>query len=125
MVLLLVRALPPARLSALVEATLAMGMAPVVEAANADEVAVALETRATIVGVNARDLRSFQVDTSAPQQALASIPDDRIAVHMSGIHTRADFMAVADGRADAVLIGESLMRAAQPAEQLQKLLGTL
>lgn len=123
MVLLVVRALEPARLSALVEATLAAGMAPIVEAADAEELALALDTRASIVGVNARDLRSFQVETSAAQQALAIIPEDRIAVHMSGVHTRADFLRIAEGRADAVLIGESLMRAPHPEEQLQKLLG--
>jgi indole-3-glycerol phosphate synthase len=122
MVLLVVRALPAARLNALVAATIAAGMAPVVEAANAAEVAIALATRADIVGVNARDLESFRVDTSAAQVVLADIPADRIAVHMSGIHTPADFSAVSTGRADAVLIGESLMRAERPSERLAELL---
>jgi indole-3-glycerol phosphate synthase len=54
---------------------------------------------------------------------LTRIPAERIAVHMSGVHTRADFLAVAAGRADAVLIGESLMRAPLPNQQLRELLG--
>ena len=122
MVLLIVRALSPERLIALTEATIAAGMAPVVEAANAREVATALATRACIVGVNARDLETFSVDTSAARGPLASIPADRIAVHMSGVRTRADFMAVGSGRADAVLIGESLMCAERPSQQLAELL---
>ena len=123
MVLLLVRALSPVRLAQLVDATCAAGMAPVVEAADAGELARALETKASIVGVNARDLRSFCVDTDAAQRALANIPSDRVAVHMSGVHTRADFAAIARGRADAVLIGESLMRAESPTQQLREFLG--
>jgi indole-3-glycerol phosphate synthase len=122
MVLLIVRALPSRRLSALVDATLAAGMAPVVEAADARELESALATSATIIGVNARDLGSFQVDTSAAQSALASVPADRVAVHMSGVHTRADFLTIRRGRADAVLIGESLMRSATPSQQLAELL---
>jgi indole-3-glycerol phosphate synthase len=122
MVLLVVRALPAGRLNALVDATLAAGMAPVVEAADARELDSALATSATIIGVNARDLGSFEVNTSAAQSALASVPADRIAVHMSGVHTRADFLAIRRGRADAVLIGESLMRSTAPSQHLAELL---
>lgn len=122
MVLLLVRALPGARLSALVEATLARGLSPVVEAADANELQAALATRATLIGVNARDLRTFRVDKSAAHRALAQIPAERIAIHMSGVHTAQDLADVASGRADAVLIGESLMRAEDPAAKLRELL---
>lgn len=124
MVLLVVRALPAARLHALVEATCAAGMAPVVEAADAAEVRVALATRARIVGVNARDLRTFEVDVDAAGVALSAIPADRVAVHMSGVRTRDDYVQLSRGRADAVLIGEGLMRAADPGQRLRELLGT-
>ena len=93
------------------------------EAATAAEVQIALQTRATIVGVNARDLRTFKVDPVAAQQSLALIPRERIAVHMSGIHSPADFASIAQGRADAVLIGESLMRASAPSVKLRELRG--
>jgi indole-3-glycerol phosphate synthase len=122
MVLLVVSALDPARLNTFVDITLQAGLAPVVEAANASELTQALATRATIIGVNARNLGSFQIDTDAAQKVLASIPRDRIAIHMSGIRTRADFQAIAQGRADAVLIGESLMRSPNPTTHLIDLL---
>jgi indole-3-glycerol phosphate synthase len=121
MVLLIVRALPAARLNTLCDAVLAAGMAPVVEAADADEVRVALGTRARIVGVNARDLRTFRVDPQLAHEALRLIPADRIAVHMSGVRSHADFREIAGGRADAVLVGESLMRAQQPSAKLREL----
>lgn len=123
MALLIVRALSPERLHMLCDAALERGLAPVMEAANLEEVEVALETRATIVGVNARDLRTFKVDPAAAQQVLAAIPSDRIAVHMSGVHSAADYTAIAQGRADAVLIGESLMRAPIPSIKLRELQG--
>ncbi|HET8939232.1 MAG TPA: indole-3-glycerol-phosphate synthase [Polyangiales bacterium] len=121
MVLLIVRALPGRRLHALCDAVLAAGMAPVVEAANADEVVVALGTRARIIGVNARDLRTFRVDPQAAHDVLRIIPADRIAVHMSGVRAHADFREIAQGRADAMLVGESLMRAQQPSAKLREL----
>ncbi|HKU39855.1 MAG TPA: indole-3-glycerol phosphate synthase TrpC [Polyangiales bacterium] len=123
LVLLIVRALPGARLEQLVDATLQRGLAPVVEAADANELERALATPAVVVGVNARDLRSFKVDKGAAQRALAEIPPERVAVHMSGVHTPADFSEIAAGRADAVLVGESLMRAPDPALKLRELRG--
>lgn len=121
MVLLLVRALPVERLRVLCDATLAAGLAPVVEAASGAEVEVALGTQAPAIGVNARDLRTFKVDPAAAQSALQLIPRDRIAVHMSGVHTAGDYRSVGSGRADAVLIGESLMRAPDPTAKLRAL----
>lgn len=123
MVLLIVRAVSRERLHALCDAVIEAGMAPVVEAANAQEVETALTTSATIVGVNARDLRTFKVDPQAAQAVLQMVPADRIAVHMSGVRSAADFRAIAAGRADAVLVGESLMRAERPSEKLRELLG--
>ena len=110
LVLLLVRALSPARLHALVDEARARGLVPVVEAADAAELAIALETPAEVVDVNARDLRTFAVDPDAAAQALAPVPADRVAVFMSGIRSREDFRWAAQTRADAVLVGEGLMR---------------
>jgi indole-3-glycerol phosphate synthase len=122
MLLLVVRALPGARLHALVDATLAAGIAPVVEAANVEEVEAALRTRAPIIGVNARDLRTFRVEPSVAHAVLARVDAERVAVHMSGVHNHGDLMKIGAGRADAVLIGESLMRAVSPARKLAELL---
>lgn len=119
MVLLIVRALPPSVLSGLVDEVQRQGMAPVVEAADEDEIEIALATRAVIVGVNARDLRSFRVDPARARQVLARVPADRVAVHMSGIKSGDDLVALGDSRADAVLVGEALMRAPDPGAQLK------
>ena len=103
MVLLIVRAVPSRRLSALVDATLAAGMAPVVEAADARELESALATSATIIGVNARDLGSFQVDTSAAQSVLAmgvpARPHCRCTWKWRA-HTRMDFLTIRQVDAD-------------------------
>src|SRR5262249_28774954 len=125
MVLLIVRALQEPQLNALVAEVERQGMAPVVEAADADELAVALRTSAKIVGVNARDLRTFQVDGQHARELIGRIPEARIAVHMSGIRSAEDLARVAQSRADAVLVGEGLMRAERPGDQLRSWLSAL
>lgn len=114
LVLLLARVLSDAELARLIGETRARGMEPVVEAADEAELQRALRTDATIVGVNARDLRSFQVDSTHAARLVDEIPADRVAVFMSGVRTAQDFARVRETRADAVLIGEGLMRQANP-----------
>lgn len=124
-VLLIVRALEPSRLQELVDACAVRGLAPVVEAASPAELDVALETGAAIVGFNARDLTSFDVDPAAAARAVNRIPPGRVAVYMSGIRSRGDFERVAGGRADAALIGEGLMRQGDPETTLKTWRGAL
>lgn len=121
MVLLLVRALPVGVLRAYVQAARAHGLAPVVEAANESELDAALESGATIVGMNARDLKTFRIDSDMAERSMARIPDVNIALFMSGIRDRDDVARVARTRADAVLVGEGLMRAADPGAKLTEL----
>jgi indole-3-glycerol phosphate synthase len=124
LVLLLVRVLSDERLAALIAGARARGLEPVVEAADADELTRALALPAMIVGVNARDLRSFGVNPRSALELIDRIPAERVAVFMSGVRTPADFAAVAQGRTDAVLIGEGLMRAPEPGAALRALLET-
>lgn len=124
MVLLLVRALAPDELHALVAEAHAAGLAPVVEAADEHELHIALETDATIVGVNARDLRTFKVDPAYARRVLDVIPSERIAVLMSGITAAEQLAALSSSRADAVLVGEGLMRADDPGARLRSWLDT-
>ncbi len=119
LVLLLVRLLDDAQLQRMIDETRRRGLEPVVEAADAEELARALRTTALIVGVNARDLRSFAVDSGHAAELLNRIPSDRIAVFMSGVRSREDFARVAATRADAVLVGEGLMRACDPGAELR------
>ncbi|MEM9073961.1 MAG: indole-3-glycerol phosphate synthase TrpC [Myxococcota bacterium] len=118
LVLLLVRCLEQQQLQALVDATIELGLTPLVEAADEDEVTKALQTGAQCVGVNARDLHTFRVSPERAASCLAKIPEDRIAIYMSGIRSAADLRRVARGRADVALIGEGLMRASEPGREL-------
>jgi indole-3-glycerol phosphate synthase len=122
LVLLLVRALEDSNLRMLMERIRHFGMEPVVEAANAEEVDRAAAAGSAIIGINARDLGTFRVDKAAARLCIERIPEDRIAVFMSGVQSVEDFREVAQGRADAVLIGEGLMRAADPGARLAVLL---
>lgn len=117
-VLLLVRVLEDRELERLIREVRARGLEPVVEAADARELERALATEATILGVNARDLRSFDVSPERAGELVERIPKDRIAVFMSGVRSKADFARVAATRADAVLIGEGLMREPAPGARL-------
>jgi indole-3-glycerol phosphate synthase len=122
LVLLLVRALDGPRLASMVRAVRDHGMEPVVEVADRTELDLALATDARIVGVNARDLRSFTVDADAAAAVLREVPKGRIAVYMSGVSRSEQLIAVASGRADAVLIGSTLMRGDDPGARLAALL---
>ncbi len=90
-----------------------------VEAADAAEVDVALELGAEVVGINARDLHTFRVDPVEASRCIERIPAGRVAVYMSGVRSRSDLKAVGEGRADAVLIGEGLMRQPDPGMALK------
>jgi indole-3-glycerol phosphate synthase len=66
------------------------------------------------VGVNVRDLDTLQMDTARAGRVLDAIPRHIVAVHLSGLRSAADVALVARGRPDAALIGEALMREANP-----------
>jgi Indole-3-glycerol phosphate synthase len=79
-------------------------------------------TRRPVLGVNARDLGTFRIDRGAQLELVAKAPRDRIVVAESAIQTRAQAAAAELAGADAVLVGTSLMRAAEPGSKLQELL---
>ncbi|MDH5674646.1 MAG: indole-3-glycerol-phosphate synthase [Myxococcales bacterium] len=123
LVLLLVRALERQQLRDLIAQSLDLGLVPLVEAADEAELELALATEAPVVGVNARDLKTFKVDPERALRAVAAVPADRVAVQMSGIASGAALSALGPTRADAVLVGEALMRAEQPGLELARWLG--
>ncbi len=115
LVLLLAVLHPPARLARLVEQALDLGLEPLVEAHDAREVDAALGTRARLIGINNRDLRTLRVDVEVAARLRATIPADRISVAESGVK---DPATIRDWRAqgyDAALVGEALMRSTDPA----------
>ncbi len=114
-ILLIVACLDEEALDTMIAAARALGMEPLVEAHSDDDLERALATDAEIVGVNARDLETLEVDVPAALGRLRSIPPGRIAVFESGIENHSDVARAVASGASAVLVGEALMRAVDPA----------
>jgi indole-3-glycerol phosphate synthase len=122
-ILLIVAALSDPELSALLAATREIGLEALVEAHDEDEVRRAGAAGAAIIGINNRDLRTFTVDRDLACRLRAGIPADRIVVAESGIRDAADVARLRAAGIDAMLVGETLMRAPDPAAALRILLG--
>jgi indole-3-glycerol phosphate synthase len=99
-----------------------LGLDTLVEAHDAAELERGIALGAPVLGVNARDLSSFAIDRAAQLELLARIPGDRVVVAESGIETRAQGAAAELAGADAILVGSTLMRAADPGSKLAELL---
>ena len=121
-VLLITSCLSDEELAAMLAAARELGMEPLVETHTDRDLDRALATDAQVVGVNARDLESLAVDVPAALVRLARIDGDRVSVLESGIRTRADVEAAASVGASAILVGETLMRAADPGAALRELI---
>lgn len=117
-VLLIARILTPERLAELTAEARARGLEPLVEVVTPEELDIALETGAALVGVNARDLDTLVMDRERTARVLAGIPAHCTAVHLSGLKVAADVQVVAATRADAALVGEALMRDDDPRPRL-------
>lgn len=113
-ILLIVRVLADEELGLLLRLAGELGMAALVEAHDAEEVARALGAGARILGVNNRDLSTFRTDLDTTLRLLDGIPRDVVVVSESGIGTRADVERLAAAGVDAVLVGETLLRASDP-----------
>ena len=101
-----------------------LGMQALVEAHDHRELAIALSSGARIIGINSRDLRTLEVDHERARALVIHVKEaGRIAVAESGVRTRADVISAAAAGADAVLIGEALMRAPYPEDVLEDLVG--
>jgi indole-3-glycerol phosphate synthase len=120
-VLLIVRALPPGRLEALLGCARDAGLEALVEVHTAPELARALDAGAEIVGVNSRDLDTLTIDLHGAWELLARVPASRVAVAESGMREADEVERAADAGADAVLIGTALSAAADPAALLRQL----
>lgn len=121
LVLLIVRCLTPSELERLLGAAHERGLQCLVEVHAPSEVAPALAAGARIVGVNARDLETLEVDHEQANCVLSSLPDDVVKLHLSGLHTAEHVAKIARSGADGALIGESLMRQDDPEPLLRRL----
>jgi indole-3-glycerol phosphate synthase len=120
--LLIVACLDERELASLVRATRDLGMEPLVETHSDEDLERALATDAEVIGVNARDLETLDVDVEGMLARIRRIPSGRVAVAESGIASRADAAAAVDAGASAILVGEALMRAENPAAKVRDLL---
>lgn len=122
-VLLICALLDPAALAEYIRIAHSLGLSALVEAHTAAEVEMALAAGARVIGVNNRDLKTFQVDLGTSLRLRPLVPEPVLFVSESGIRNRADIAALEQAGADAVLIGEALMLSSDKARQLAILRG--
>lgn len=122
-VLLIVSTLTRAQLADLHAHAMRLGLDALVEVHDEAEFEVALDTGADLIGVNNRDLRTFEVDLATTERVAARVPADRdvLFIAESGIHGPADIRRLQDCGAEAFLVGESLMRQADVTRALNEL----
>ncbi len=123
--LLIVAALSDEELTACLGAARGCSLAALVEVHDEEELARALAAGASLIGVNQRDLRTFQVDADRATALRGSIPDGVVTVAESGIRDAADVARLADAGYDAVLVGEALVRAGDRRRAVATLIGAL
>ena len=122
-VLLIAAALSPSLLAELAGLAAHLGLDALVEVHDESEVAVAVAAGATLIGVNQRDLVTFEVDADRAVRVAASIPPGVVRVAESGIRGAGDVTRLAEAGYDAVLVGESLVRSGDPAAAVAALRG--
>jgi indole-3-glycerol phosphate synthase len=120
-VLLIVAALEGSMLATLYALVRELGMAALVEVHDVGELARALAIAPRLIGVNNRDLRTFRVDLETTARMRARVPPEVVLVAESGIHGPADVERLAAIGADAMLVGEALVRAPSPGERAREL----
>lgn len=122
-VLLIAACLSAAEMKALEDAALGLGMAVLVEVHNAAELDAALTLRTPLVGVNNRDLRTFETRVETTLGLLERMPAERIVITESGIAAPADVARLRASGVNAFLVGEAFMRAPDPGRALRALFG--
>ena len=124
-VLLICSILSEQQLSEYLELAHSLGLSALVEAHNETEIETAVKIGAKIIGVNNRDLKTFNVDVNNAAHLRSLVPPDRIFVSESGVKTAEDVENIRKYGANAVLIGETLMRAPDKKAKLDELRGQI
>jgi indole-3-glycerol phosphate synthase len=120
-ILLIVAALNEEELLRLLQTSSNMGIDALVEVHNEAELDRALQAGADFIGINNRNLATFEVDLATTELLARQVPDDCTLISESGIRTAADVERVANAGVDGVLVGEALMRASEPQKLLREL----
>lgn len=119
--LVIARIVDPKAMRSLVARAMDLGLEPIVEVADEPELEHAVAAGARVIGVNARDLDTLVMDAARAARVLEKIPAGTVALYLSGVKTPDDVRALAHTRADGALVGEVLMRQADPAPLLSEL----
>jgi indole-3-glycerol phosphate synthase len=122
-ILLIAAALSELELKGMLAVAADLGLGALVETHSEEDLAKALATDAPVIGVNARDLETLEVDVERALAMLPDVPSDRVAVLESGVSTRVDVERAIDAGAGVVLVGETLMRSPDPAATIRSLRG--
>lgn len=120
-ILLIVAALDDAQMQTLDQCARRLGLDVLVEVHDHGELQRALRLDNTLLGINNRDLNTFSTSLATTYDLLAHIPDDRIVVTESGIHTVDDVNAMRKHEVNTFLVGEAFMRAEEPGQELRRL----
>jgi indole-3-glycerol phosphate synthase len=122
-ILLIVAALSLAQMQELEAVAMDLGMAVLVESHDAGELDIALQLRTPLIGINNRNLRTFEVSLDTTLDQLARIPADRLVITESGILCADDVHTMRARQVNAFLVGEAFMRAPDPGQALRQLFG--
>ena len=120
-ILLIVAMLDTAQIRDLLGVAQSLQVQALVEVHSEDELEMALEAAAEIIGINHRDLKTFQTDVTLSQRLRPLIPEGKVVVAESGISSREDVVRLKESRIDAVLVGEALVTASDVASKVREL----
>jgi indole-3-glycerol phosphate synthase len=120
-ILLIVAALGDQQMHELADTATKLGMDVLVESHDADELQRALTLDTKLVGINNRNLRTFNTSLQATLELKAMVPADRLIITESGIHTQTDVQLMLENEIYAFLVGESFMRAESPGQKMREL----
>jgi indole-3-glycerol phosphate synthase len=122
-ILLIAACLDDARMAEMEAVARCLDMAVLVEVHDRAELERALKLKTRLVGINNRNLKTFEVSLQTTLDLLPDVPDDRLLVTESGIQTPDDVRRMREAKVNAFLVGEAFMRASEPGEALAKLFG--
>ncbi len=122
-ILLIVAALDLARMRELESVAMSLGLAVLVEAHDGDELGVALKLNTPLIGINNRNLRTFETKLGTTLGLLDRVPADRLVITESGIVKAADVDLMRSRKVNCFLVGEAFMRAPEPGVELERLFG--
>ncbi len=123
-ILLIARLLTKEQIDSFLSIARDLGMECLVEVHNKEELEQVLETRSQIIGINNRDLDTFETNLDTSLQLRSLIPGGKILVSESGIKTRDDVKRLEEAGFDAILVGETLMRSSKISVKIKELLGS-